>query len=214
MKNFVSLVKTLVIGVALAFGVSAAEAQTPAYYAGNVQYLSGGLLATNFDIIGGTVAAPPFATNLVSQNYFFPASPNTIEMGNGVFPVSPAALLITLQANFEQYSNQVNGFVLTNAIPPTTASNTVLNALIQPILDDKSLTYGSPTILTNNAMFTVPFTISLTSTNVGGMLATASFSSTNLLGAKYGKLIGFYGNGTNALYFQGGLRFGEWAPAK
>lgn len=211
MKNFVSLVKTLVVGVALAFGVCAAEAQTPAYYAGDAQYLSGGLLATNFALIGSA----SFTTNLVAANYFFPANPNTVGMGNGVFLVSPAASLITLQANFEQYSNQTTGFVLTNAIPPGSASNTVvINALIQPILDDVSLKYGGLTTLTNNTMFSVPMTIPLVSTNIGGALATASFSSTNMVGAKYGKLIGFYGSMTNLVYFQQGLRFGEWAPAK
>jgi hypothetical protein len=225
MKKFIHLVKNsvIVLGIAAGFSLGVSEAQTPAYYAGNVQYMSGNLLDTNFALLGipGTVG---LTTNFVSQNYFVSPNPDVVEMGNGVFPISPAAQWIYFQAYIQQcapqgLSGQPNaGFSVTNTAfgPPQANSNTVLNATFVPIMDDKSLQFLGPVFTLTNLQIaaTGSLTVNSLSTNAGGVLATFQMPATNFLGAKYAKIIGISGNFTNTLWFRGGLRWGEWGPAK
>lgn len=219
MKNIINFLKNsakvLVVAGGIAVGASHAMAQTPAYYAGGVQYLSDNLLNTNTAIQGGTFSAISFATNFTSANYAMPANPNIVANGYGVFPISPAAQFITFQLFFQQYSNQVAGFILTNSVAPVTSSNSVISFTFQPILDDKSLQFMNQAAFpTNNTLFSAPCTIVNSTTNAGGGFATFQVATTNFLGAKYGLLWGASGSFTNALYLKGGMRYGEWSPAK
>jgi hypothetical protein len=232
MKKFINFVTKTVAGLALAAGISTvvAQAPTPAFYAGSVQYRTDGLLATNTAIIGSTNATVVnFGTNFANANYYYPVNPNTPEMGYGVFPVSPSAQWAFIQAPILQYSNQEQlvNFVLTNACAPVNFSNAVLNLIFQPIQDDIQLKYYQSGVpfsgfnLTNSSAFLVPMNISTNSwsvqtngTEYDGCLATCQFALTNANGAKYLKLIGVSGAFTNVLVLPYGMRVSQWAPSK
>jgi hypothetical protein len=224
MKNITSFVKT--VALACAVGLSGLIASTQDTEA-QTQFQAQELVASNMWIFGGAAGGGTsnYSTNLVSANYAFTQNPNIVVDQAGFFTVPPvlpatpsagptfgSCAGVTFQLTFEQASN--NGAYFPTNLPSAVQTTATMSALIQPVLDDASLqNVGNLYSITNSSMFSVAFSVGASIATNGLITCQSWVSGTNFVGCKYGKLIGFYGIGTNAFWLQH-LRVGNWPPMK